>query len=281
MKIDDILSKAVLSLNSLSETPKLDAEMILSFVLKISRFDLFARRAEFIEEKDRFLFEQLIKRRQDHEPVAYITNEKAFFEDIFYVDRRVLVPRPETEFLVTETIHHLEKFHKKPSVLDICCGSGCVGLSVLRVVDCEMTLSDISDDALDVAKINAKKLFPEKNDVKIINSDLFKNIEEKYDVITANPPYLSQNDMKEFVKGPLTFEPVSALFGGFTGIEVTEKIIEQAAEYLSCNGVLIIELGFEGSRFLKNTEKLNINKIVKDYSGIDRVAVFSLRKPGM
>lgn len=275
LKIEDVLSKAVLSINNISDTPRLDAEIILALVLRLSRFDLFTRRHEFINEIDILKFEELVKRRMNSEPVAYITGEKAFFEDVFKVDKRVLIPRPETEFLVMKAIDYLKKYKNRPSVLDICTGSGCAGLSILRVVDCDITLSDISNDALDVVKINARRLFPENESIKIINSDLFQNIEEKYDVITANPPYLSENDMKNFVKGSLEFEPVSAFYGGRLGIELTRKIIRDAKNFLKSDGLLMIELGYEGSAFIKDQKEMKLIELVKDYNGIDRVAVLS------
>jgi len=275
LKIEDVLSKAVLSINNISDTPRLDAEIILALVLRLSRFDLFTRRHEFINEIDILKFEELVKRRMNSEPVAYITGEKAFFEDVFKVDKRVLIPRSETEFLVMKAIDYLKKYKNRPSVLDICTGSGCAGLSILRVVDCDITLSDISNDALDVVKINARRLFPENESIKIINSDLFQNIEEKYDVITANPPYLSENDMKNFVKGSLEFEPVSAFYGGRLGIELTRKIIRDAKDFLKSDGLLMIELGYEGSAFIKDQKEMRLIELVKDYNGIDRVAVLS------
>lgn len=278
LKIEDILSKAASSLNNFSETPKLDAEIIMCFVLKISRFELFVKKHEFIDEKDVLFFEQLISRRKIFEPVAYITGEKPFFEDVFKIDKRVLIPRPETEFLVMEAVDHLKKYKKKPAVLDICCGCGCVGLSILRVIECSLTLSDISQNALDVAKINAEKLFPENENIKNIKSDLFENIKGKYDVITANPPYLSEKDMETFIKGSLKYEPRNALFGGKNGFEITQKIIEQSADFLNPDGILAVELGFEGFSKINTVYKLIPHKIVKDYSGIDRIAVFTFKE---
>jgi release factor glutamine methyltransferase len=162
-------------------------------------------------------------------------------------------------------------------VLDICCGSGCVGLSILRVIDCKLTMSDVSERALDVAKVNLEKLFPPNLAVNLIKSDIFENITEKHDLITANPPYLSTMDMAEFAKEDLKYEPVNALFGGEKGFEITEKILDQAHGYLNPGGIIAIELGFEGSNCIKEFyQNIKLEKIIKDYSNIDRVAVFSL-----
>lgn len=278
LKIEDILSQAVFKIGNISETPLLDAEMILANVLKISRFDLILKRNESISVQDHTKFQNDLNRRTNFEPVAYITGEKAFFEDVFYVDRRVLIPRPETEFLVLRAIEHLKRTEKKCDVLDICCGSGCVGLSILRVMDCNLTLSDISEDALTVAKMNAERLFPQKDSISFIKSDLFSSISGKFDVITANPPYLSKSDMEKYVNGAMAFEPVTAFYGGEKGIEKTLEIIDASFEFLKPQGVLILELGHEGAGYIKNSENIKDLEIIRDYSGIERVAVISPRR---
>ncbi|HPA56988.1 MAG TPA: peptide chain release factor N(5)-glutamine methyltransferase [bacterium] len=277
LTISDLIHNCFEKLKTVSDSPRLDAEILMSYILKISRFDLFLKAKEQIDEVVEHKFNDLIQRRLNNEPIAYIINEKPFFEDVFYVDHRVLIPRPETEFLVIEAIAQLKKYAYKTSVLDICCGSGCVGLSIFRVIDCNLTMSDISTDALDVAAINLDRLFDYKESVKIVKSDIFENIEGKYDLITANPPYLSADDMTEFVKGDLKHEPVNAFFGGENGFEFTEKILNNAHIYLKPGGVIAVELGFEGSKFIKTVyDKIKLEKKIKDYSGIDRVAVFSL-----
>lgn len=278
LKIEEILSQASVKIGNISETPLLDAEMILANVLKISRFDLILKRKESISIQDHTKFQNDLNRRTNFEPVAYITGEKAFFEDVFYVDRRVLIPRPETEFLVLKAIEHLKKTEKKCDVLDICCGSGCVGLSILRVMDCNLTLSDISEDALDVSRINAEKLFPEGKDIRFIKSDLFSSISEKFDVITANPPYLSKSDMEKYVTGAMAFEPAAAFYGGESGIEKTIEIIDASFDFLKPQGILILELGHEGAGYIKDLRNIKGLEIINDYSGIERVAVISPRR---
>ena len=225
-KITNILSEAESKLKQTSGTPRLDAEILLAKVLDTSRFGLLTMYRGTVDAKQRQLFESFVARRMKFEPVAYITNEKEFFEDTFFVDDRVLVPRPESEFTVEEAVLAL-KTTKKSKVLDICCGSGCIGFSIKRVTDCALTLSDISENALDVAKINATRLFPDKNDIVFIQSDLFENISGKFDLITANPPYLSRKDMKNFVVRELSFEPENAFYGGDEGFDITEKIIKK------------------------------------------------------
>lgn len=276
-KINDLLRQGCSLLGNISDSPELDSQIILSHILKTSRFDLLTGMFNEVDDVSLIKFNELIERRINFEPVAYIINEKPFFEDVFYVDSRVLIPRPETEFLVTEAINNLKKYEKRPAVLDICCGSGCAGLSILRVIDCDLTMSDISKDALDVAELNARRLFPQKDDIKFIHSDLFENVNEKYDVIIANPPYLSKKDMAEFARNDLRYEPDNALFGGDNGFEFTENLLNEAGEYLNNGGIIAVELGFEGSNFIKESyNNLFFQKFIKDYSNIDRIAVFSL-----
>ena len=273
-KIAVLISEAESKLKNFSETPRLDTEILLAKVLGTDRFGLFAKSGETIDDEKCRLFDSFVERRMNFEPVAYITNEKEFFEDLFFVDERVLIPRPESEFIVEEAVSLL-KNAAKPEVLDICCGSGCIGLSIKRVTGCALTLSDISEKALEVARINAARLFPNQNNISLVQSDLFENITGKFDLITANPPYLSESDMREFVVKDLKFEPENAFYGGGNGFEITEKIIESAGDFLKPGGFFITELGYEGSTFLKETMSgLKLLKTVKDYSGITRTAVF-------
>lgn len=273
-KAGRLVDEAEQKLKSVSETPRLDAEILLSKVLGTTRFGLFTRYNEAVAQEAEELFGSFIARRMNCEPVAYITSEKEFFEDTFYVDSRVLIPRPETEFVVEKALSLL-KNSVKEDVLDICCGSGCIGLSIKRASDCRLTLSDISAGALEVAKINASKLFPSSTDISFVQSDLFGSISGKFGIITANPPYLSEEDMEKFVVKELEFEPENAFFGGRKGFEITEKILNDVCNFLKPGGYFITELGFEGSQFLgRAPEGLELESIIKDYSGIDRAAVF-------
>lgn len=274
VKVRELIDEASEKLKNVSETPRLDAEILLAKALEASRFELFTKYDENVACEHEKLFGSFLERRLDFEPVAYITNEKEFFEDTFFVDKRVLIPRPESEFIV-EKAADLLKSSEKAEVLDICCGSGCIGLSIKRASGCSLTLSDISQDALEVARINSARLFPGSAGISFVSSDLFSNISGKFDLITANPPYLSERDMKNFVVKELSFEPENAFFGGETGFEITEKILENVHRYLRSGGYFITELGFEGAKFInKNYDGIELSEIVKDYSGIDRAAVF-------
>ena len=274
MKIRELIDETGKKLKNVSETPRLDAEIMLAKALGTDRFGIFTMDSGEIDEKTKEIFDSFVSRRMNFEPVAYITNEKEFFEDTFYVDRRVLIPRPETEFVVEEALLLL-KNTRKADLLDICCGSGCIGLSIKRASECSLTLSDISSDALEVAKINALRLFPAEKEIFFVQSDLFENISGKFDIITANPPYLSENDMKKFVVNDLKYEPENAFWGGKNGFEITEKILNSVCNFLKPGGFFITELGYEGAEQLPvQTDEIELVRIAKDYSGIDRTAVF-------
>ncbi len=273
MKVRELAGDAEKRLKEISETPRLDAEILLAKALGTDRFGIFTKYNDEAGSGAEELFMSFVARRASFEPVAYITNEKEFFEDTFFVDGRVLIPRPESEFIVEAAVGLL-KNSTQAEVLDICCGSGCIGLSIKRATDCRLTLSDISEKALEVAKINAARLFP-ASDTVFVQSDLFSKISGKFSIITANPPYLSERDMDDFVVKELRFEPENAFFGGKTGFETTEKILACVPEFLKPNGYFITELGFEGSQFLdKKWSGLELESIIKDYSGTDRTAVF-------
>ena len=273
-KVRELIDEASEKLKNVSETPRLDAEILLAKALEASRFELFTKYDENVAQEHEKLFRSFLERRLSFEPIAYITNEKEFFEDTFFVDKRVLIPRPESEFIV-EKAAELLKNTEKAEVLDICCGSGCIGLSIKRASGCRLTLSDISQDALVVAKINSARLFPNSTDISFVKSDLFSDISGQFDLITANPPYLSEDDMKNFVVKELSFEPENAFFGGKTGFEITEKILKSVHNFLKPGGYFITELGFEGKNFInKNYDGIELMEIVKDYSGIDRAAIF-------
>lgn len=273
MKVRKLAGNAEKRLKEISETPRLDAEILLAKALGTDRFGIFTKYNDEAGSDAEELFMSFVARRASFEPVAYITNEKEFFEDTFFVDRRVLIPRPESEFIVEAAVELL-KNSTQAEVLDICCGSGCIGLSIKRATGCRLTLSDISEKALEVARINAARLFP-ASDTVFVQSDLFSKISGKFSIITANPPYLSERDMNDFVVKELRFEPENAFFGGKTGFETTEKILACVPEFLKPNGYFITELGFEGSQFLdKKWSGLELESIIKDYSGTDRTAVF-------
>ena len=201
----------------------------------------------------------------------YIVGNVDFYGNIINVDKRVLIPRFETELLVEKTINYINKlFDKKVSILDIGTGSGCIAITLKKEIDCNMTAIDISKDALDVARENAIK-----NHVDIIfrESDIFSNINDKFDVIISNPPYIRYDEeIEDIVKNN---EPYIALYAKDNGLYFYDKILKECSNYLNNQYLICFEIGYmqgDSIKELANNYLGNdiIISIEKDYSNKDR-----------
>ena len=201
----------------------------------------------------------------------YSVGNVDFYGNIINVDKRVLIPRFETELLVEKTISYIKKiFDKKITILDMCTGSGCIAISIKKNVDCNMYASDISKDALDVAREN---IVNNNVVVRLINSDLFSNINNKFDVIICNPPYIGYDEeIEDIVKNN---EPSIALYAKDNGLYYYNEILKNCSNYLNDKYLLCFEIGYlQGDSIKKNAFKylgndINIS-IEKDYSNKDR-----------
>ncbi len=252
---------------------KIDTELLLSDSLNISRERLILNFNEVIVTENYKNFLLKLNRRKKKEPVAYILNKKEFWKSKFYVNQDVLIPRPETEFLVEETLKIISKNEKK-RVLEIGIGSGCVIISVLKEREnCSAIGIDCCKKALKVAQMNAK-LHHIENRIKIIKTDVDNFNTGKYDLIISNPPYIDKNILKYL--GVSEYEPLKALNGGINGIEMLKKVILKASQMLKKNGKLIIEIG-NNQKYkvinLLNNNNFFINKKIKDLSNHDRCIV--------
>ena len=246
------------------QTHILDAEIILSDIMGVTREFLIVNNNIQISEGIQRKYNFAIKRRIKKEPVAYITGKKEFWSEEFLLSKSTLVPRPETELL----IHEIIKYYKNKSIniLDIGTGSGCILLSILK----ELTLSrgiglDFSKKAFNIAKINSKKLNLE-NRAKFIVADLIKFKYQKYDLIVSNPPYIPSNDIKKLSKDITSYEPKSALDGGYDGLDLIKKVIYKSKYHLKTNGLLALEIGFNQYRKVSNILKYyRFREISKEY----------------
>ncbi|MBR2784558.1 MAG: peptide chain release factor N(5)-glutamine methyltransferase [Clostridia bacterium] len=211
-------------------------------------------------------------------PVQYITNSQAFFNEVYYVDEHVLIPRQDTEILVEKAIDYIRNEGIKDAI-DLCTGSGAIGISVARNSDIEkVTLIDISEDALDVAYRNIEDNSMEDK-VTVLQSNLLEEViknQIKTDMILSNPPYIKSEDMAS-LDANVKYEPALALDGGATGMNFYEKIIEQAKYVLNNNGLLIFEIGYDELEQMKEliakNKEYTMLESVKDYGGNDRVVV--------
>ena len=255
--------------------PEFDCELLLSRALNKKREEILINLRNKINKKqlDKFIF--YLSRRKKREPVAYILGYKYFWKFKFFVNKSVLVPRPETEIIVEQALKYISD-NKSKKILDIGTGSGCIIISILKErAKCSATAIDISNKALKVAKINAKMHHLE-NKIKFINIDVDKFNTNKYDLILSNPPYINDIDLSRLDDDIKIYEPKEALSGGLNGYKEIKKIIEKSSKILKINGKLIFEIGDTQKEYTKKLLKNNgmyINKIIKDLSGKDRCIV--------
>ena len=252
---------------------KIDTELLLSDSLNISRENLLLNFKEPVNTKKYKNFLIKLYRRQKREPIAYILRKKEFWKNNFYVNKDVLIPRPETEFLVDETLKIISNYQKK-RLLEIGIGSGCIITSILKDrKNCYATGIDCCEKALKIAKTNVK-LHQIENRIKIFKSDVDNFNTGKYDLIISNPPYIDKHQLKYL--GVSEYEPCKALNGGVSGTEILSKVIIKATQLLKINGKLIIEIGSDQKYKvinLLNNSNFFINKIIKDLSNHDRCIV--------
>jgi release factor glutamine methyltransferase len=235
-----------------------------------------------VEEADMIAFNSCIFKRGTHYPCQYIIGSQEFMGYEFDVAQYVLIPRPETELLVERALEVAGKLKKDENgtglrVLDMGCGSGCIGISFKLCrqkkgyINDSVTLADISDKALALTKKNKEKLGA---DVEIVKTDLFENIDGKYDMILSNPPYIRSGDVKTIMKDVQLYEPKLALDGHEDGLYFYKRIIKDARDYLNENGVLIFEIGYdqaEDIRALLVDAGYDNVEVIKDYAGFDRI----------
>jgi release factor glutamine methyltransferase len=245
---------------------RLDSELLLSKILKKKREEVLISLDQKISKKNLFKYKNLIQRRSQSEPIAYILKEKEFWSKFFFVSPDTLIPRPETELLVEKLIKIFKG--KRISILDIGTGSGCILISLLsELMNCNGVGIDISKKALVVAKKNANK-HGILNNIKFFNKTLDSKINQKFDLIVSNPPYIESNKIKNLMKDIKQFEPRIALDGGKDGLDLIKKVIYKTEYILKDKGMLALEIGNE--QFKKVSEILvkknfKIEHIIKDY----------------
>ena len=276
MNIQSLLNGAQKKLISSSIiSAKLDSEILLSEVIKKNRKYLILNSNKVIEKNNIKIFNCLVNRREKNEPIAYLISKKEFWKQNFYVDKNVLIPRPDTEILVEETLKLTDK-SSSLNILDIGTGSGCILLSILNErKNFFGTGIDISRNAINVANFNTKMLKLRKR-VKFYNSDVDNFLIGKYDLILSNPPYIKEQDLECLEKDIADYEPKIALDGGEDGFAKITKVIRGASSLIKKNGRLILEIGFDQKertlKILKNNN-FYVNKVCKDYGKNDRCII--------
>lgn len=216
-----------------------------------------------------------VQKRINHIPLGYIFGRSYFYGREFKVNENVLIPRQDTEILIEKVCEDIKTREKPVLVLDIGTGSGAIGITVQKETGADVTLVDISEEALKVAEENAQKLEAE---VKIVHSNLFENVAGKFDFVISNPPYIESGVIETLETEVKDNEPILALDGGTDGLDFYRKIVAEAPNYLNKGGKLYFEIGYNQAEALKDLMKEDFTNILvyKDYGNNDRVVVGEL-----
>ncbi len=268
------MGENILKKNNINN-PYLDTELILSKAINKKREEVLLNSNNKLNNIYKEKFENYLLRRCQKEPMAYILGYKHFWKYKFLTNKSVLIPRPDTELLIEETLNYIP-INKSKKILDIGTGSGCIVVSLLKErPKCQATAVDISLKAINVAKINAK-LHQLENKIKFINMDIDKYKSSNYDLIVSNPPYVNSIELNRLDDDIKFHEPRLALSGGSDGFRDIKKVIVKSKKLLKINGKLIIEIGHKQKNKSVNILKENgfyINNISKDLSNKDRCII--------
>lgn len=275
---------------------KIDAEELYCFLTGIDRVHLFLKANEEVDPETEKKYMELIAKRAQRIPLQHITGVQEFMGHTFKVGPDVLIPRQDTETLVLEAGRTIQANPQKKAgfwsrlkgcgdweVLDLCCGSGAVGISLAKMYsNIKVTATDISEAALKVAEENAANL---RTKIKFLQGDMFAPLNgRKYDMIVSNPPYIRTNMISILQEEVKKHEPLSALDGGRDGLDFYRTIVEQAADHLAPEGWLMMEIGHDQGedlrKMLKDSQKYTPAEVVKDLPGRDRVVKCRLKSKG-
>ena len=257
-----------------SPTPRLDAEILIAHILGCSRIELYTTYDKPLAETERRPLRELIRRRSEGEPVAYLVGYRDFFQLRFLVTPDVLIPRPDTE-VVVEQVLKWNDGREGTRILDVGVGSGCIGISIGQQVSGPVTGWDLSPAALAVAEQNAEKHGVEFTGREIdMRSDEAWQSSDSYDVVVANPPYVRAENDQDLAADVARYEPALALYGGADGLDYYRVLAANAGQVLAAGGLLALEIGHDQAAAV--TELLAANgwqniQVVQDYGDRDRV----------
>lgn len=266
---------------------RVETEFFLSSLLSCGRSDLYLHLKRVLNEKEIYFCQQFLNLRKKRVPLAYILGKVEFMGLGFSVSPGVFIPRPETEILVEETINLIRGVHefmgsrvqKKPVIVDLGTGSGCIAVSLAKYLDCLVYAVEVNEKAIEVARANAISNGVYSK-ISFLQGDLYRPLENlglegKIDAIVSNPPYVADPDLSG-LEPEIFYEPQISLFGGKNGLEYYEKIVSGSKIFLRTQGYLIVEIGYGQSEEVERVFHLNNfreTKIVKDYSHIKRVII--------
>ena len=278
MKIKEVLEYGKNNLIKKEEALRI-SKILLKKMLNVNDSYLIINSDKELEISVEEKFKEGIKLLKEGIPLQYITNHQEFMGLNFYVDSNVLIPQPDTEILVEEVLDLLKRDANEKSVLDLCTGSGAIGISIAKYSESTVIMSDISKNALEIAKKNATS-----NEIihkcNFILSDMFENIEGKYDIIVSNPPYI-RTEVINTLDIEVQNEPHLALDGGEDGLKFYGIIAENSYKYLKKDGILALEIGYDQKEevisLLEKTGKYTDIYCKKDLGNNDRIIVCKLK----
>lgn len=266
-----IISDAAARLEPVTETPRLDAEILLAHALHMPRARLLASLQEAVPTD---AFHTLLARRVAGEPIAYILGEWEFFSRTFLVEPPVLVPRPETEHLVEAVLENVGE--RAPRIHEIGTGTGCIAVSLAcELRNADITATDIRAANLALAERNAIRHEVESR-IAFVASDLFDRVRGPFDIVCSNPPYVAESDWETLSTTIRNYEDRAALVSGSDGLDCIRRIIAEAPEHLALDGMLVFEFGMGQKPDIESlliTHAYRDIRFVKDLAGIDRVVV--------
>jgi release factor glutamine methyltransferase len=278
MNLGECLHKTTQHFNKLGiPSSRLDAELLFSQALGLKRIDLYLRFDQPLNEEDLEKCRVLVKRRSKGEPVAYISGSKDFYNQTFFVDSNVLIPRPETEMIVDLALDFFKTQRDTPlKILDLGSGSGCIGLTLLKNLEqAALVAVDISAGAVDIAKKNAQSLAVAER-VQFLNQDA-KDLDSslgEFDLVVANPPYIAENS-PDVQSGVRNFEPHLALYSGVDGLNHLRDWSKVASLLTKSKGLALFEIGADQRQNAENiftaTKSFSKIEVLKDLAGLDRI----------
>ncbi len=273
LKKRDVLFSIKNCLKNCEDYSPFEEYLLVEYALKLTKEELFLKE-EFLTSQIKKI-KNVLKKRLNGKPLNKIFKKQNFYGFEFYINDFVLAPRKETELLVEK---FLQAHNESENILDLCCGSGCIGLTIAKILkdDTKITLIDIDKHALSVAKKN-KKLLNITRKVKFVLSDLFSGLKKncKFDTIICNPPYIKSEDCKKLSVGVKNFDPIISLNGGKDGLDFYRRIALECKNYLTKNGKVFLEIGYDQGMSVQDIFTKNgfVTKCFKDYSNCDRIIV--------
>lgn len=277
-RIKELYEEGLKLIENVSPAVTSDVKRLLEHFCGVSSLDLIINKDAEVETEAVEAYEKAIMRRSKGEPVQYITNEENFMGLSFYVDERVLIPRDETELLVSRVLELIETKNSKV-IMDIGVGSGAICVSLAKLGDLEKVYGiDISKEALEVARHNAQVMAVERL-ISFLESDLFSNVPDQVkgtlDILISNPPYIPPEEMA-VLHDDVKREPELALYGGEDGLDFYRAITDQGWDYLKADGILVYEVGHDQGERVKALmldRGFKHVEFIRDYQGFKRVVI--------